>query len=141
MKSSDFLFFLPTFYLTMSFKKSPKNFGKIAILKTWQMVSFWGVKTQFSKWGLKWCLFRHEKKYFNQYYVIAFDPRFRHSKHLKLTVWTSVLWKIFMQLAKKWPEMVIKWPFMNNKFSVFFFQNHEMKKIVFYAVTFDPIRT
>ena len=25
-----------------------------------------------------------------------------------MTVWTSVLWKIFMQLAKKWLEMVVK---------------------------------
>ena len=24
------------------------------------------------------------------------------------TVWTSVLWKIHIQLAKKWPEMVVK---------------------------------
>ena len=54
--------------------RSPKNFEKIAILNILEMVSFWGVKTHFSKRALKWCIFRHEKKYFNAYYVIAFDP-------------------------------------------------------------------
>ena len=29
-------------------------------------------------------------------------------KHLKMTVWISVLWKINIQLAEKWSEMVIK---------------------------------
>ena len=33
---------------------------------------------------------------------------FRPIKHIKMTVWTSVLWKITIQLAKKWPEMVVK---------------------------------
>ena len=36
---------------------------------------------------------------------------FRPIKHIKMTVWTSVLWKITIQLAKKWPEMVVKKPF------------------------------
>ena len=35
-------------------------------------------------------------------------------KHLKMTVWTSALWKINMQMAKKWPEMVVKRPFMSQ---------------------------
>ena len=46
-----------------------------------------------------------------------------------------------MQLAKKWPEIVLKWPFMGHRFSVFLLQNdkeQEMKKIVFYVVAFDP---
>ena len=29
-----------------------------------------------------------------------------------MTVWTSFLWKINIQLAEKWPEMVIKWAFV-----------------------------
>ena len=33
---------------------------------------------------------------------------FRPVQHLKMTIWTSVLRKIFMQLAKKWLEMVVK---------------------------------
>ena len=33
--------------------------------------------------------------------------RFRPVKHLKMTVWTSVLWKMNIQMAKKWPEMVV----------------------------------
>ena len=32
--------------------------------------------------------------------------RFRPIKHLKMTVWTSALWKMNIQLAKIWPEMV-----------------------------------
>ena len=34
--------------------------------------------------------------------------------HVKMTVWTSVLWKINVQMAKKWTEMVVKWPFMSQ---------------------------
>ena len=30
-------------------------------------------------------------------------------KYTKMTVWISVLWKIDIQLAKKWAEMVVKW--------------------------------
>ena len=33
-----------------------------------------------------------------------------------MTVEISALWKMFMQLTKKWPEMIVKWPFMNSKF-------------------------
>ena len=40
---------------------------------------------------------------------------FRKPKHLKMTVWISALWKIFMLLAKLGPEMAIKWPFMSHK--------------------------
>ena len=31
--------------------------------------------------------------------------RFRPVQHLKMTLWISVLWKIFLYLVKKWPEM------------------------------------
>ena len=45
------------------------------------------------------------------FYGVAFDPiKFRHVSHLKMTVSTSFLWKIIMQLEKKWPEMVLRWP-------------------------------
>ena len=36
---------------------------------------------------------------------------FRPIKHIKMTVWTSVFWKITIQLAKERPEMVVKKPF------------------------------
>ena len=29
-----------------------------------------------------------------------------------MTDWTSVLWKLLIQLAKKWPEMVLQQPFI-----------------------------
>ena len=31
-------------------------------------------------------------------------------KHIKMTVSTSVLWKLNIQLAKKWPKIVVKYP-------------------------------
>ena len=44
-------------------------------------------------------------------------------------------------MAKKWPEMIVKRPFMNHKFSVFFLQNCKKleAKNVFYVIAFDPI--
>ena len=42
--------------------------------------------------------------------------RFRYVKQLKMSVWTSVLWKILMQLATKLPEVVLKRPFLIRKF-------------------------
>ena len=50
IKSSkiDFIF-LPAFYLIMSIMASQKNFEKIAILKIWELFSFWGVKTHFGE--------------------------------------------------------------------------------------------
>ena len=50
--------------------KVKQNFGKIDILKTPKLVSFWGVKTDFGKTAQKWGI---KKKDFNQYYVVAFD--------------------------------------------------------------------
>ena len=47
---------------------------------------------------------------------LLYQSRFRLVKHLKMTVWTSVLWKKNIQLAKKWPDMVVKWPFINCYF-------------------------
>ena len=40
---------LPAFHLIMCLMKSPKNFEKIAILKKWQLISFWGVKIHFNE--------------------------------------------------------------------------------------------
>ena len=63
---SEFSFILSSaFTLFIRIMISPKNFGKIAILKIWSLVFFWGVKNYFGILPLKWCIFRHEKKYFN----------------------------------------------------------------------------
>ena len=40
---------LPEFYLIIWLMRSPKNFEKIPILKTWQVDFFWGIKTYFGK--------------------------------------------------------------------------------------------
>ena len=42
--------------------------------------------------------------------LLLIQLRFRPTMHLKMTIRTSVLWKMNIKLAKKWPEMVIKWP-------------------------------
>ena len=44
-----YLIFSPAFYPIMCLMKSSKNFEKIAVLKIWQLVSFWGVKIHFGE--------------------------------------------------------------------------------------------
>ena len=62
IKSLDIIFiFLPEFYLIIWLITSPKNFEKILILKTWQLVFFWGIKTCLGNLPMKWRFFRHEK--------------------------------------------------------------------------------
>ena len=63
--------FLRVFYMIMWFLEALKNFLKIVILKTGELVSFWGVKTQFGKLPMKSCI---EKFDYNQYHVVDFDP-------------------------------------------------------------------
>ena len=113
--------------------KSPKNFEKIAILKIWQLVFYWDVKTYFGILPLKWCIFRHSMYDFN-----VIQLRFRHTKHLKMTVWISVLWKVSMQLPKKWPQ----WLKNGNFWNFFFLQNWKTqlsKNIWIYIIAFDTI--
>ena len=87
---SNFIF-LPVFYLIMCLMKDPNFFEKIAILKIWELVSFWGVKTHFGKIPLKWSIFRHEKIIFLQYgSLIVID----------LTIWSlygiyMIFWSFF----------------------------------------------
>ena len=59
--------FSPAFYPIMCLMKSSKNFEKIVILKIWQPVFFWGVKTHFGEIPLKGCLFRSETFCFHPY--------------------------------------------------------------------------
>ena len=62
VKSSEIDFiFLSAFYLIICLMKAKKNFEKIAIFKTQELVSFWGVKTHFGKMPLKLSIFRQEK--------------------------------------------------------------------------------
>ena len=42
-----------------------------------------------------------------------YQLRFRLLKHLKMTVWTLVLWKRNIQLVKKWSDIVVEWPFIS----------------------------
>ena len=46
MKSSgNHFIFLPVLYLIMWVMKASKNFGKIAIMKIWELISLWDDKT------------------------------------------------------------------------------------------------
>ena len=51
--SKNNFIFLSAFYLIICPIKAPKNFGKIAILKSWDMFSLGGPKTHFGKIALK----------------------------------------------------------------------------------------
>ena len=47
-----------------------------------------------------------------------------------------------MQLAKQWPEMVVKWPFVSCDFQGFFLtklKKLEMASILFYIIVFDQM--
>ena len=44
--------------------------------------------------------------------------KFRHVRHIKMIIWSSIKWKVLMYLAKKWPERVVKWP--THRFVCFF---------------------
>ena len=51
--------------------------------------------------------------------------------------------KVVYVVGKKWPEMVIKWPFVSTDFNFFFLtelKKIDMTKIVFDIVVFDQIR-
>ena len=73
-----------------------------------------------------------------------YQLKFRLVKHLKMTVWTSVLWKTNIQLTKKWPDMAVKWPFI----SCYFLRVNQAgvmppstsEAITFYQSRFRPIK-
>ena len=81
------------------FKKLPKNSYSLGRNPFWAycLPAFYlimcGGKTHFSKLALKWCIFRHEQKYIML--LLLIQLRFRLTMHLKMTVGTSVLWKLF----------------------------------------------
>ena len=64
--------------------------------------------------------------------------RFRLVKHLQITVWISVLWKIHNQLLKKWPDLVVKWPFISCYF-LGVCQTHTPPQATSEAIIFEPI--
>ena len=142
MKSSknDFIF-LPAFYLVMCLMKAPKNFWKIVFFKTRELVSFWGVKTHFGK--LPIIAFSGITKF--DYYVVTLNKlRFRHTNHLKMTIWTSFLYKI----PCSWQTNDTKWSKNGHlrviSFQKNFFQNWKKickPKTVFHVVAFDLFRT
>ena len=52
----------------------------------------------------------------NRNFRVLGQLRYRSIQHLKMTVRISVSWKIIMDMAKNWLEMVVKWWFMFRKF-------------------------
>ena len=72
VKSSENGFvFLPVFYLIMWLMKVSKSFGKLAILKIWELISLGSVKTHFGKLMMH---FAGMTRFFCCYYVVALDP-------------------------------------------------------------------
>jgi hypothetical protein len=66
MKSSkNFFNFSPACCLIIWLMISSNFLEKKGILKIWQLVFLWDVKTHFGKLPLKWCIFIHEKKRFS----------------------------------------------------------------------------
>ena len=66
---------------------------------------------------------------------LLYQLRFRLIKHLKMTVWISVLWKITMWL----PNLVIKWQFS----SCYFLGVHRTcsrPQVTSEAIRFEPIK-
>ena len=41
------------------------------------------------------------------------QSEFRPVRHLKMAIWTSVLWKMNIHMAKKWPDMFLKLSFIS----------------------------
>ena len=77
-------------------------------------------------------------------YVIDFDP-IRVYTCLALQNDHQILnfVKEIYVIAKKWPQMVEKWPFLKLKFSFFFLPKLKTpgnEKNVFYVVAFDPLK-
>ena len=95
--------------------KVKQNFGKIDILKTRELVSFWGVKTDFGKIAQKWGI---KNKDFSQYYVLAFDTNkiYTHWAPQNDRLNLSFVKDTYI-VAKKWPEMVKNGYFWNFFFS------------------------
>ena len=69
--SKNKIIFSHAFYLTLWLMKLPKHIQKIPILKTWQLVFFWGVKTYFGILPLKWGM---KKMILTNNNVLAFVP-------------------------------------------------------------------
>ena len=40
--------------------------------------------------------------------------KFRPVKHVIMTIWTSVLWKMIIHISKKWPELVVTLSFIKG---------------------------
>ena len=115
---------LPAFYRIIWHMTSSKSFDKIAILKIWQLVFFWGVKTHFGKLALKWYIFRHEKK------ILCHN------------FWSNI-WSKWSQICERllcsWRKNDQKWPFMNQYF-LQNWKNPDKQKNLFHVIAFDPIK-
>ena len=77
--------------------------------------------------------YRHEKNILTDIMLLLLiQAEFRHTEHLKMTVWISVLWKT-----------LCSWPFMSHKFPFFSYKiakNWKQNKNVFYVIAFDLIK-
>ena len=112
--------------------KIKKNFGNIDILKTRELVSFWGVKTDFGKLAQKWGI---KKKDFNQSYVLVFDSNKIY------THWTPQNGRLNLSfvkdtylVAKKMTRNGQKWLFLKI---LFFLQNWKTQLMERLVIAFN----
>ena len=118
---------LPVFYLIMWVMKAPKSFGKIAILKIWELIFIGGVKTHFGKLALKWCIFKHEKK--------IFQLRLCHCiwSNSDIDTKSTSKWPPIQQICERsyssWLKIGQKWPSYGHLWiAIFIFFSYKIEK-------------
>ena len=99
MKSSkNYFIFSSACYLIIWLMISTKTFEKKGILKIWPLVFLRGVKINFGKLPLKWCIFIHEKKRFstilpsNSYYSYKMYSLW-YLHHVFIILWGHKIFK------------------------------------------------
>ena len=87
----------------------------------------YGTKSKKTKKPIELFFTKSQKTGNGNIFILCHKFGSRSIKHLKLTLWTSVLWKMNLHMAKKWPERVVKQSFLSNiRFrSVFMFSLSE----------------
>ena len=57
--------------------------------------------------------------------------KFSPVKHVIMTIWTSVLWKMIIHISKKWPELVVTLSFIKgHSFRISFYISRQQENLV-----------
>ena len=109
-----------SFFITITYPKD-----KISIKKS---IFHWKIKLIYNRSEF-WHLKRKQLSFLK-------NSRFRHVKDLKMTVWTSVFWKITIQMAKKWSKIV-----KTLKYIIVIWIESEYTLVLFLKIFIMPILT